>query len=366
MSAFRKTIESLERGMESGLHLGAQMCVIRDGETVLDIALGENDSGQPLTTRHLMPWLSCGKPITALAILQLVERGQLTLDAPIADVIPEFAQAGKDSITVRHVLTHTGGIRDGDKISEHLAWDETIERICGVALEPGWEPGRKAGYHIRGSWFILGELIRRIDGRPVKDMVREDIFEPVNMTDSWLALSSSVLAVEHERIGLLHLTHDRTPVLHPFLNRDRTWLNACPGSSLRGPVSDLAKFYDHLHSTAAGHVEGVLSQNMVREMTARQRNGLFDTTFNHIMDWGFGVIINSARHGRGSVPYGYGLHAGEATFGHGGMQSSSAFADPENNLAVAWVCNGMPGEPKHQLRSRELNTLIYEDLGLSS
>ena len=101
-------------------------------------------------------------------------------------------------------------------------------------------------------------------------------------------------------------------------------------------------------------------------MVSRQREGMFDLTFQHIMDWGFGVIINSVRHGQSTVPYGFGMHASDSTFGHGGMQSSSAFADPENGLAVAWVCNGMPGEVKHQLRAREINTLIYEELGLGA
>jgi CubicO group peptidase (beta-lactamase class C family) len=100
-------------------------------------------------------------------------------------------------------------------------------------------------------------------------------------------------------------------------------------------------------------------------LVTRQRRGLFDETFQHIVDFGLGFLINSNRYGPESVPYGYGRHASEETFGHSGSQSSSAFADPVHSLVVAWVFNGRPGERLHQRRARELNTLIYEDLELA-
>jgi CubicO group peptidase (beta-lactamase class C family) len=100
-------------------------------------------------------------------------------------------------------------------------------------------------------------------------------------------------------------------------------------------------------------------------MTSRQRAGVFDDTFQHVLDWGFGFCINSNRHGRETVPYGYGRFCSEETFGHSGAQSSCAFADPAHNLVVAWAFNGMPGERRHQLRARDLNSAIYQDLDLA-
>jgi CubicO group peptidase (beta-lactamase class C family) len=91
---------------------------------------------------------------------------------------------------------------------------------------------------------------------------------------------------------------------------------------------------------------------------------MFDETFRHIMDWGLGFMVNSNRYGANTVPYGFGKHASDETFGHSGSQSSVAFADPTHRLVVAWVCNGMPGERKHQARAREINSAIYEDLNL--
>jgi CubicO group peptidase (beta-lactamase class C family) len=83
------------------------------------------------------------------------------------------------------------------------------------------------------------------------------------------------------------------------------------------------------------------------------------------MDWGLGFIVNSARYGADSVPYGFGPHASDRAVGHSGHQSTVAFIDREYDLAVALVCNGMPGEVRHHLRMREILAAVYDDLGIS-
>jgi CubicO group peptidase (beta-lactamase class C family) len=108
----------------------------------------------------------------------------------------------------------------------------------------------------------------------------------------------------------------------------------------------------------------LLQPDTAREMTRRQRVGLFDDTFQQIIDWGLGFAIDSKRYGREMVSYGYGRFASDETFGHGGAQSTCGFADPVHDLVVAWAFNGLPGEKKHQHRAHDLNTAIYQDLGL--
>jgi CubicO group peptidase (beta-lactamase class C family) len=109
----------------------------------------------------------------------------------------------------------------------------------------------------------------------------------------------------------------------------------------------------------------VLQPETVAQMTRRDREGAFDVTFQHVVDFGLGVIVNSRRYGE-HVPYGFGSNAAESSFGHGGSQSSIGFADPENGVVVAAVANGFPGEEAHNDRFRALNTAIYEDLGIAS
>ena len=99
----------IEDGIKARLHLGAQLYVSRDGRTVGDLALGEAREGVAMRPDTLMLWMSSIKPITAVAIAQMWERGKLDLDDAVARHIPEFGENGKERVTIRHVLTHTGG-----------------------------------------------------------------------------------------------------------------------------------------------------------------------------------------------------------------------------------------------------------------
>src|SRR6476646_9996610 len=179
---------ALEAGIAAGLHLGAQLHVSLHGEPVAEAALGENRPGEPLTPEHLVLWLSATKPVAAVAIAQLWERGRLELDDPVARHLPEFAVHGKERITLRHLLTHTGGIRMLDTGWPAAPWEEIVARICAMKPEPRWVPGQKAGYHQASSWFILGEVIRRVGGLPFSTYVRREIFEPLGMADSWIGM----------------------------------------------------------------------------------------------------------------------------------------------------------------------------------
>ncbi len=147
-------LELIERQREEGLHSGAVMYVSQRGRVLADVALGD------LQPDSVVPWLSAGKPITAVAIGQLWERGLIDLDDPVARHLPEFAVKGKEQVTIRHLLTHTAGIRWA-AIEKGMKWDEIVARVCEAPMEPSWPLGEKAGYHIYTSWFILGEIVRR-------------------------------------------------------------------------------------------------------------------------------------------------------------------------------------------------------------
>jgi CubicO group peptidase (beta-lactamase class C family) len=145
-----------------------------------------------------------------------------------------------------------------------------------------------------------------------------------------------------------------------------TGATACfPGANGYGPARELARVYEMLLGQGERNGVRILQPSSVEQMTARQRQGMYDETFKHVMDWGLGLILNSTRYGADTVPYGYGPYASDAAFGHSGSQSSVAFGDPEHGLAVAIITNGMPGEQKHQRRIRQLCGAVYEDLGLS-
>ena len=357
--SFPQTRAVLTAGLEESIHPGAQLCVLRRGEVLVDEAFGAAREGVPMTRDSLTLWFSAGKPLTAVAIAQLVERGALAWDKRVAEMIPEFAVQGKDAVTIRHLLTHTGGLRNADTIDSTLDWDEQIVRICALPPEPDWRPGQRAGYHVWATWQLLGEILRRVSGQPVDEFVRVNIFLPLAMKDSWLALPPAVLAKDESRVAFVFDTSSVVARPKEDWNSAAGLTRCRPGGSARGPVRELARFYEALRRGG----ENILRPETVATITSRQRAGLFDETFQYKMDAGLGFILNSNRDGF-QMPYGYGRHAAQDTFGHSGNQSSCAFADPEHELVVAWACNGLPGERKHQQRQRSLNSAIYEDLGL--
>jgi CubicO group peptidase (beta-lactamase class C family) len=407
------TRDAILDGVRQGLHLGAQIYVSRHGEAIADAAAGEIRPGQPLRPDHLMLWLSSTKPVAAVAVAQLWERGLLELDDPVARHIPEFAVHGKGAITLRHLLTHTAGIRLLNVGWPDDPWEVIIARIAAMRPEPRWVPGRKAGYHEASSWFLLGELVHRLDGRPFRRYVREEIFEPLAMYDSWVGMPVESYR-EYREHGSLCPLYDTAgapagAAPKPTGRDSEAWCTGThPGGNGYGPTSQLGRFYEMLlargkaaagapgatsaspgdpggdgdhggtsHDAVAGHNAStsekrgasgrrLLSPQAVEAITARHRAGMLDQTFQQVLDWGLGFIVNSRQYGAATVPYGYGDHASPRTFGHSGYRSSTAFADPEHGLAVALAWNGAPDEEAHQRRVRAVLNALYQDLGLAA
>ena len=364
-----RSFDVIDRGMRDGLHVGAQLHVRLADDVIVDAGVGIARDGVQMTSDSMMIWMSSSKPITAIAIAQLIERGQLDLDDAIATHIPEFGQNGKETITIRHALTHTGGFRGVASRYDALPWPQTIEAICNARIEPNWTPGEKAGYHIASSWYILGEIVQRLGGVPFDRYVRENLFLPLGMADSWIGMPAEQYAAYGNRLGVMHQTDGGTIRPHPSLDSLAATVSPRPGSNGRGPMREMARFYRMLLRARRGDPTGAalvgLSPATIDTFTPRQRVGMFDNTFRLAVDWGLGFIVNTMNDDMAKFAYGFGPHASADTFGHGGNQSSLAMADPDRDLIVAVVFNGMPGEPAHAARMRALTTAVYEDLSLA-
>jgi CubicO group peptidase (beta-lactamase class C family) len=364
--ALPRTEAVLHQGLLDGLHVGAQLYVSLRGEVIADGALGDAVEGVPMRPDTVIRWLSAGKPVTAVSIAQLAERGLVEYDRPVADYIPGFEQGGKGAVSVRHVLTHTGGFRTAERAAVLPTWEERIAGICAAPIEEGWVPGMKAGYHSASAWTVLGEIVQRVTGGPFGVYLRRAIFEFLGMNDSWTVPSLSMITRYGSRLAELYLTENGEKRLHPMFTTEASNYVCNPGGTLIRPVRELGRFYEALLAAASGvEIPGFISHQSAGEITTPQRVGMLDETFKNVIDWGLGVIMDSKKYGV-AVPYGYGPHASPRTFGHGGSQSSTAFADPEHSLVVAIVFNGLPGEPKHDRRLKAVTAAIYEDLGLTS
>ena len=370
-----KTVQSLiQQGIDDQLHRGAQVCVSRRGEIIEELAVGEASAGHAMTNDGIALWMSSGKPITAAAILQLVEHGEIELDDAVAEFMPTFAAHGKQGITIRHLLTHTAGIRTARFKFPQDDWDTIIAAICDARPEVDWEAGEKGGYHTQTTWFLLGELVRLVDGRTIDQYVREELFLPLGMNDSWMGMPPEVYKGYEQSGRLFDMPNTATvgsggqPMPAPMTSFDWS-TRPRPGGNCMGPIRELVLFYEMLLGQGERGGVRVLKPDTVAQMTHRQRADMHDETFKQTVDWGLGVAMNSAHHAPNGawhrIPYGYGPHASRDTFGHGGAQSSIAFADPQHQLAVGIVFNGMPGEAKHQQRANAVLEALYVDLKLA-
>jgi CubicO group peptidase (beta-lactamase class C family) len=358
----QRTLAVVQAGIDQGLHVGAQVYVSRGGRVELDegVGLASPGDGRPMTPDTITLWLSSGKPVTAVAIARLWERGLVDLDDPIARHVPDFAAHGKESITIRHVLTHTAPLRLADVGWPNASWEQVIRRISATRPEPRWVPGRTAGYSAHLTWYLLGDVIQRLSGRLLADFLRDEVFGPCGMENTFVAMTPDEQAANAERLAVMQVTEKGSPV-ELGTETPQALTSPRPSGSVRGPARELGRFYE----TLLARDGRVLSRQAIEAMTARHRVNTHDKTFNAVIDWGLGFIINSSIYGRDDTPYQYGPHASPRTFGHSGNQSSAGFADPEHGLAVAVVFNGLAGEARHQPRMRETLAAIYEDLGLA-
>ena len=171
---FAEVATRLSENLDTGEELGACVAVVVDGEPVVDLWGGWADQGRTV------PWRRDTKTVTSLAALLLVERRLLDVDAPVARYWPEFAARGKEGVLVRHLLSHTSGVS---------GWDRpvTVADVCDVpastarlaAQAPWWPPGTASGYHLLNYGHLVGELVRRIDGRTLGRFVAEEIAGPL-------------------------------------------------------------------------------------------------------------------------------------------------------------------------------------------
>jgi len=179
---FSNVRDAFARAFEVEGDVGASFAATVDGEFVVDIWGGFADVARtrPWKKDTIVNVWSTTKVMTALCALMLVDRGQLDLDAPVSQYWPEFAQAGKEKILVRHILSHTSGLAGFEEtvtVEDLYNWDYMVGLLA--AQKPWWEPGTKSGYHSITFGYLVGEVVRRITGRTLGTFFREEVAVPL-------------------------------------------------------------------------------------------------------------------------------------------------------------------------------------------
>ena len=344
---------------------GAQLCVYRHGEKVVDLWSGRDKvADRPYTDETLTVCFSVSKGATATMAHMLHQRGLLDYEAPVARYWPEFAANGKAKITVADAMAHRAGLNTFDPddfiaIADMADWSRCTAAIARMA--PLWEPGTAMSYHALTYGYIVGEVIRRITGKSPGTFFAEEIARPLGL-DLWIGLPQSeeprVAAFFSDRPGLSAeqmgavfgalgidptSRHARAMLRTAvdmgegmaFINSRAGHAAEIPAGNMIGNAASLAKMY----AATIGTVDGVrlLNADTVENAMRLQTDGLS-------APGDFAKLPAPSPHRYG---LGYQLTRmaapmlGEGSFGHDGAGGRIGYANPQSGVAVGYVCNNM-------------------------
>jgi CubicO group peptidase (beta-lactamase class C family) len=371
---FERVKEAFAKSFAQG-EVGAAVSVVVDGETVVDLWAGHRDAARtkPWERDTIVNTYSTTKGMTAICALQLIERGELDPDAPVSELWPEFAQAGKADIPVRWLLSHRAGLAAVSKpLPEGAAtdWDCMVEALAAQA--PWWTPGEKHGYHALTYGYLVGEVVRRVSGRSLGTFFREEVAEPLG-ADFHIGFGA-----EHDDRCAEMIPPPPTPgaadpmaaarkdpdslVGRAFGNPDpgsrnvnsRAWRAAeVPAAGGHGDARGLARIYGAL--ARGGEIDGVhvLSPETLEKATTEQSFGT-DAVLSPLQTrFGLGFMLTQPM-----IPFGPNPNA----FGHPGAGGSIAFADPDARLGFGYVMNQMSMGLSGGMFGFALMHQVYESL----
>ena len=362
-AAVRATFED---NFATGQELGARFSLVQGGELVVDLWAGfaDRQRTKPFDERTLTPVFSTTKAVAALLIARLVDAGKLDYAQRVADVWPEFAQAGKQDITIEQVMSHQEGLTGFPEEMEPSLWFDW-DAVCAklAAMAPLWPPGTASGYHPITFGYLAGEIFRRVDGRTMGTALREDLAGPFGL-DLWIGLPDA----EHGRVADLQRPNGLpnfgeineatksaflTPWSSPAGRGQAEWRRIeIPSANGHATAPALARLIGALANDGWLDGETILSPALIAEASRERIHGQ-DLVLPFVMSWGAGFMRNSAVKVWGP---------GEQTFGHSGWGGSCAFADPETGLAGAYVMNKQSTDLIGDARAKRLIEAAYAAL----
>jgi CubicO group peptidase (beta-lactamase class C family) len=361
---FEPVAEAFAANFEDDLELGAGFCAILDDRVVVDLVGGYADRNKSVawTAATLAPVYSTTKPIAALVVALLVERGALNYEWPVARVWPDFAANGKDHITIAQALSHQAGLVGfPDPINPALWLDPPALAAALAMLAPQFPPGQNSGYHPLTFGYIVGEIVRRASGKSLGAILREDMTAP-NGIDFWIGLADA----EHARCAdmkkppgppqLGEITElKRIAFLTKWAAPDRggaDWRRAeIPSANGHGTAKSVAQLYGLYAHRGVLMGARVLSDASVLDLT-RLRIASDDLVLPFHCHWAAGVMRN------GEGVYG----PNPNTLGHSGWGGSCAFGDPDAGLSAAYIMNRQSTALQGDSRAQRLIAALYSCL----
>jgi CubicO group peptidase (beta-lactamase class C family) len=363
--------------------LGAAVSIWQNGKPIVDLYSGFCDARRekPWEADTLVLIWSATKGLGSACVLHLLQEHRIGLDRRVAEFLPEFAQAGKEKITLSQLLSHQAGLCALDARVDVLDYGAVIRAL--EAQTPLWSPGTAHGYHARTFGFLLDELVRRLAGKTLSQYWREVFAEPLNL-DLWIGLSEE----ENPRVATIYAAKSGRPpepknrqsgsdfyldLVTPGTLARKTFsspyglqsvsgmntpaVRALPIVSFGGigSASALAKFYSMLAN--GGKLDGLtfFSEETIAWMSNTLADGM-DRVFQILTAFSAGFMKdprNATQRMFGTSPN---------AFGHPGAGGSHAFADPENRISFAYAMNQMEQSLLPNEKSLRLVDAIYRSI----
>lgn len=356
-----KTQAALLRGIARGLHGGALVQVRRADGAVATTAAGVTLDGTAVDGDQLPPWFCAAKPLLIIALAQLVSAGELGWDDPVARVVPEFGRAGKERVTLRHVITHSVGFRSDPVELLGLDWDIAVKAVCRTPVDRDMTPGKDVSYLPFTCWYLMGEVLRRTTGRPLAEVVRKGVLEPLGLADTHIAMSEEEFRAHRHRltpVGTHQVRGD--PARHEFRLPVEDAATCCGSGpmAVRGTFADLTRLYAVLGFRTDDPPPGV-SRPVWHELVSRPEQPVFDHRHRVSTVLGMGLVFEGRHLGESARVFG--PRCSRETLGHRGLGSLSVFADRAAGLVVATFFDTTNQGLQNRVRLDEVTTCVYDD-----
>jgi CubicO group peptidase (beta-lactamase class C family) len=316
------------------------------------------EESPPLREDAIFLVASITKPIVAMGALLLVERGQLSLDDRVCEIVSQFRGLRKYALNIRHLLTHSSGLPDmlvsnRDLRASHAPLEAFVEGACSA--EMGFPPGRGVRYQSMG-FAVLGEIIRTLSGRSCQDFLRAEIFEPLWMNDTTLGAPENWFEgpnAKVARIPEIRVPEDQHDAANDWGWNSRYWRGlGAPWGGILSTPADLARFAQVMLAGGIGNGTRIFSKATVEAATRNQLLGLaVPAADRDCRPWGYGWRL----HWPGFSPY-FGDLLGPRMFGHMGATGTLLWADPDRD-AFAVILTTEPQDPHGTYLTRLSNAI---------
>lgn len=350
--AFSKVRDVFEENFRSRGEVGAAVALYKDGVNVVDLwgGIANPETNKPWEKDTIVCMMSVAKSMTAIALLKLIDQGKVDLEAPVARYWPEFAQNGKEKITVRCLMSGQAGLLYADAAPDGAAYDWPAMIRAYEVQKPEWEPGSKGGYHSVSCGYLLGEIIHRVSGRMPNQYFADEIAKPLgadyhfSLTDDEIVRTADIIPnmesvtftqaqQKDTKLGRAWRVRPKATPENPVPYNTRDFRKAVfPSSSGHGNARAVGLIYALManHGSLNGvHLMSPELIEIVRTESWREICQMTDRPFRY----GVGFFLNYPP----LIPFG----ANPRAFGHPGAGGAIGIADPEAGLAFSFSPNFM-------------------------